>query len=142
MEKLNKITAEIMNGRFGKDSLIALATAEDNVPYVRAVNAFYENRAFYVITYKTSNKMRQIEKNPTVAVSGEWFTGTGTAADLGYYGKPENADIARKLRAAFAEWIDNGHNDFTDENTIILCISLKDGILFSYGTRYEIDFTE
>lgn len=142
MEKLNKITAEIMNGRFGRDSLIALATAEDNVPYVRAVNAFYENRAFYVITCKTSNKMRQIEKNPTVAVSGEWFTGTGAAADLGYYGKPENADIARKLRAAFAEWIDNGHNDFTDENTIILCIRLKDGILFSNGTRYEIDFTE
>lgn len=46
-----------------------------------------------------------------------------------------------KLRNAFATWIDNGHNNFEDENTCILCIQLTDGILFSHGTRYDIDFT-
>ena len=48
--------------------------------------------------------------------------------------------MAAKLREAFAEWIDNGHNDFGDENTCILRIRLKDGILFSQGKRYEITF--
>ena len=42
-----------------------------------------------------------------------------------------------KLRKVFAEWIDNGHNDFFDENTIILCIRLTDELLLSHGTRYE-----
>ena len=34
MEKLSEITEKILNERFGKDSLIALATCVDNMPYV------------------------------------------------------------------------------------------------------------
>lgn len=140
MEKLSKEAERIMAERFGKDNVIALATTENDIPHVRNVNAFYENRAFYVITYGLSNKMRQIDQNPLVAIAGDWFTAHGRGENLGYFGKPENTEIAGKLRRAFAEWIDNGHNNFEDENTCILCIRLKDGILFSHGTRYEIDF--
>lgn len=142
MEKLTKISEEIMVERFGKDNVIALATTENGIPYVRNVNAFYENKAFYVITYGLSNKMKQIEKNPVVAIAGDWFTAHGKGVNLGYFGKYENAEIAEKLRVAFAEWIDNGHNNFSDVNTCILCIKLTDGVLFSHGTRYDIDFTE
>ena len=60
--------------RFGKDALIALATIENGVPYVRHVNAYYENGAFYIITYALSNKMKQIAKNPAVAIAGDWFS--------------------------------------------------------------------
>ncbi|MBR5094720.1 MAG: pyridoxamine 5'-phosphate oxidase family protein, partial [Oscillospiraceae bacterium] len=80
--------------------------------------------------------MQQIRNNPVVAVTGEWFTAHGKGIDLGYFEKPENKHIAAKLRDVFAEWIDNGHNDFSDENTIILCIRLTDGLLLSHGTRY------
>lgn len=141
MEKLNEITAQILQERFGKDSLIALATLAGNTPHVRTVNAYYEDGAFYIITYALSGKMKQLAENPAAAVAGEWFTGHGLGDDLGYFGKPENADIAGKLRAAFAGWIDNGHNDFSDRNTIILRIRLMDGVLFSNGRRYDIDFT-
>ena len=64
-----------------------------------------------------------------------------TGNNLGYFYKEENAAIAAKLKVAFAEWIDNGHNNFEDENTCILCIRLTDGILYSHDTRYNIDFT-
>ena len=57
------------------------------------------------------------------------------------FGKDENVEIAEKLRKAFDEWIDNGHNDFSDINTCILCIKLTDGMLLSHGTRYNIDFS-
>ncbi len=142
MEKLSQKAEKIMNERFGKDTVIALATVEDGVPYVRNVNAYYENGAFYVITYGLSNKMKQLEKNPLAAISGDWFTAHGEGINLGYFHKEENAEIAGKLKTAFAEWIDNGHNNFQDINTCILCIRLKDGLLLSHGTRYEIDFTK
>ncbi len=142
MEKLTSKTKEIMNERFGKDNIIALATVKDKEPYVRNVNGFYENGAFYVITYALSNKMKQIKENPYVAISGDWFTAHGKGINLGWFCKDENKDIAKKLRKAFQEWIDNGHNNFDDENTCILCIQLTDGILFSNGTRYDIDFGE
>ncbi len=141
MEKLTALTKKIMDERFGKDNIISLATSADNRPYVRYVNAYYEEAAFYVITYALSNKMWQIEKNPTVALAGDWFTAIGKGVNLGWFGKTENKELSEKLRKAFDEWIDNGHNNFADENTIILCIRLEHGVLFSHGTRYEIDFT-
>lgn len=141
MEKLTKEIDAILLERFGKDSIIALATAIDNVPYVRNVDAFYENGAFYMLTHGLSGKMKQIEENPTVALSGEWFTAQGKGVQLGYFGKADNARIAEKMRDVFSAWIDNGHNDFDDINTCILRIELTSGILFSNGKRYEIDFT-
>lgn len=141
MEKLTEVTKALMEERFGHDSILALATVEDGIPHVRSVNAYYTDGAFYIVTYGLSNKMRQIDKNPVTAVSGDWFTAHGRGENLGYFGKPENAGIAAALRKAFAAWIDNGHNNFEDENTCILCIRLTDGVLFSHGTRYDIDFT-
>ena len=115
-----------------------MATTDGTVPYVRSVDAYYADGAFYVLTYALSNKMKQIEANPVVALAGEWFTGHGKGVNLGYFGKPENAETAKKMREVFAAWIDNGHNNFEDVNTCILKIELTDGVLFSHGTRYEI----
>ncbi|MBD5453690.1 MAG: pyridoxamine 5'-phosphate oxidase family protein [Lachnospiraceae bacterium] len=137
MKKWGQEAEKIMVERFGKDMVIALATTENGIPCVRSVNAYYENGAFYIITYALSNKMKHIERNPSVAIAGDWFTAHGKGINLGYFGKKENDAIAKKLRTAFAEWIDNGHNNFDDENTIILCVELTDGLLLSHGTRYE-----
>lgn len=137
MKKISPEAEKIMIERFGKDTVMALATVENEVPYVRYVNAYYENGAFYIITYALSNKMKHIENNPTIAIAGEWFTAHGKGINLGYWGKEKNHLIAEKLKNAFAEWIDNGHNNFNDENTIILCVELTDGLLLSHGTRYE-----
>lgn len=141
MERLSKEAEIIMYERFGSDSIISLATTVDNIPYVRNVNAFYLDGSFYVLTYGLSGKMIQIEKNPMVAVAGEWFTSLGKGINLGYFGKPENEFIANKMKTVFSSWIDNGHNNFDDENTCILRIELTEGILFSHGTRYDIDFS-
>jgi hypothetical protein len=61
----------------------------------------------------------------------------GKGVSLGCFRKKENCVIAEKPKKVFAEWIDNGHTDFDDENTIILRVELTDGLLLSHGTRYE-----
>ena len=131
----------IMNQRFGCDNVIALATMDGSIPCVRNVNSYYENGAFYTVTYALSNKMRQIQMNPSVAVCGEWFTAHGVGENLGHILAEENQEIADKLRTVFAEWYDNGHTDEKDPNTCILRVRLTDGVLLSHGTRYDIDFT-
>ena len=137
MKNYSNEVEKILKDRFEKDSIIALATAVGERPYVRNVDAFYADGAFYVLTYGLSGKMKQIAENPIVALAGEWFTGHGKAVNLGYFGKAENADIAQKMREVFAAWIDNGHNNFSDVNTCILCIELTDGVLYAEGKRYE-----
>lgn len=138
VKKLNPKTEKAMVERFGKDTIIALATMENGMPHVRYVNAYYEQGAFYIITHRLSNKMRHIERNAGVAIAGEWFTAHGNGASLGFLGNEENELIARRLKDAFAEWINNGHMDLGDKNTVILRVELTEGLLLSHGSRYEL----
>lgn len=133
---MNTEIESILIERFGRDSLIALATEENGVPSVRAVNAVYIDGAFYTVTYLLSNKIRQIEKNSAVGVCGEWFTGHGRGESLGWIGRKENEALAARLREAFASWYQNGHVNEEDANTIILKVTLTDGVVMKNGTRY------
>lgn len=127
----------VLTERFGKDSLIALATVCDNMPHVRAVNAYYMDGAFYCVTNAKSGKMRQIAKNPAVGLCGEWFAGHGRAKSLGHVRAPENAKMMEILRPAFAAWYSLGHVDENDPDTILLGITLTDGVLMKQGRRFE-----
>lgn len=139
-EKLSEKTQKIMNERFGKDSLISVATVSGGKPFVRTVDAYYENGCFYVVTYALSNKMLHIKENPSAAICGDWFTAHGTGENLGYVLSEENKPLMERLREIFKEWYYNGHTNESDPNTCILRIKLTDGVLFSNGVRYDIEF--
>ncbi|MCL2057530.1 MAG: pyridoxamine 5'-phosphate oxidase family protein [Oscillospiraceae bacterium] len=133
----------IMAERFGKDSLIAIATSDGERLYNRMVDAYYEDGAFYVSTNALSNKIRQIESHPDVAVCAvDWFSGHGIGRNLGWVLDPKNADIRSKLREAFAAWYDHANNE-QDKNCCILEVRLTDGMLIKdhHAIRYQIDFT-
>ena len=130
----------ILNDRFGHDTLIALATVDGTAPCVRAVNAYYEDNCFYVITNAKSRKMKQIAKNPSVAICGDWFTANAIGENLGHICASGNKLLADTLRGAFASWYGNGHIDEQDTDVCILCLRLADGVLMSHGKRYVIDF--
>jgi len=139
----NILTEEIsliLNKRFSHDTLLSIATTMNDIPYVRIVNSYYEDSCFYTVTYALSNKMKQISENPTVAVCGEWFTAHGIGEILGWIREEKNSEIAEKLRLVFASWYDNGHVDESDINTCILRIRLTDGVLFSEGKKFNINF--
>jgi general stress protein 26 len=129
-----------MTQRFGHDTLLSVATMDGDRPSVRIVDAYYEDGAFYVVTYALSGKMKQMKENPAVGVCGEWFTAHGIAESLGHVLAPQNAEMMTKLHEAFAEWYDNGHTNESDPNTVLLRIRLTDGILFHQGERFEIVF--
>ena len=121
----------------GKDNIISVATIalipNDNGiqrPVVRGVDAYYEDGVFYVTTYKKSNKMKQIEKNPEVSIASgtEMFTASGIGENLGWVLDPKNAEIRNKLRTAFAPWYDSANNE-KDENCCVLAIRLTKGTL-------------
>ena len=82
----------IMMERFGKDTILALATADNGVPYVRNVNAYYEDGAFYVITHALSNKMKHFfsRLKTTVTVFVEALLEERRASNL----KPEFFEIS------------------------------------------------
>lgn len=129
---------EILKERFGKDSVMALATVDENgTPWVRTIDAIFYEDSFYTITYALSKKMLHMQENPRAAISGDWFSGHVVGENLGHIKLEENKEIADKLRTAFASWYSNGHTNEDDPNTVILKMKLTDGILFNHGTRYD-----
>ena len=60
-EKLAWKTEKILNKRLNKDKIIALATIQNGMPYVRNVNGCYEDRSLNVITYTISINTKQVE---------------------------------------------------------------------------------
>ncbi len=131
----------IMTERFGKDQLIAIATTDGKQLHNRIVDAYFEDGSFYVSTNALSNKMKQIESNPEVAVCAvEWFSGHGIGKNRGWVLDPKNAEIREKIRKAFV-WYDEVNNE-QDENCCFLEIQLTDGMLIKdhHAIRYQIDF--
>lgn len=134
-----------------KDNTLSLATIDMETgengrprPFVRDVDAFYEDGVFYVVTWGKSTKIQQIEQNPEVAftVSGEWISGNGIGKNLGWVLKPTNAELRTKLRKAFSFWYDDA-NDESNENCVILAIELtRATVIKDHGAeRYLMDFT-
>ena len=133
-----------------KDGLITLSTIalEEGAngksrPAARIVDAYYEDGAFYTVTYATSNKMRQIAQNPEVAVCiiVETFTADGIGENFGWVCDEKNTEIIVKLRTIFAEWYNEANND-DDPNTCLLRIRLTKGLWNDAhkGIKSEIDF--
>lgn len=133
-----------------KDGLISLATialeagADGKIrPAARLVNAYYENGAFYTVTYATSDKMRQIAQNSEVAICiiVDNFTADGIGENLGWVCDEKNAEMMAKLRIIFAEWYNEANND-EDPNTCLLRIRLTKGLWNDAhkGIKNEIDF--
>lgn len=134
----------------GKDNTISLATialdkAPDGSPrpYVRDLDAYYEDGVFYVTTWSKSTKMQQIAKNGEVAftVCGEWVSGNGIGENLGWVLDPKNAELREKLRKAFAAWYDSANNE-SDETCVVLAIRITRATLIKdHGAeRYFMDF--
>ena len=140
MSEANVRAKEVLADRFGKDTLLSLATTDEGRPYVRIVNSYYEDGYFYTVTYALSKKMKQIAQNPEVAVCGEWFTARGTGENLGWVRDEKNGGMMTKLRDIFAAWYDNGHTNEEDQNTCLLRIKLTEGEVWTTGECCPFDF--
>ena len=132
-----------------KDGLISLSTIAlepgadgRSRPAARLVDAYYEDGAFYIVTYATSDKMLQIAQNPEVAVCivVENFTADGIGENLGWVCDEKNVEMMEKLRKIFAEWYYEANND-EDPNTCLLRVRLTKGLWNDAhkGIRNEID---
>ena len=134
-EKSLKVLEEI----FAKDYQFALATSNDNIPSVRFVDTFYDNGAFYIVSYSKSQKVKEIEKNSEISMCNKLYRFSGTACNIGHPLSEENHEIREKLIKVFEPWY-FAHNNENDENMCYVKIELKQGFFYKDGTGYKVDF--
>ena len=116
---------------------MALATCRGGVPSVRTVNATYLQGCFYIITYASVPEDGRHPGEPCCGPLWGMVHLPRHGGELGWFGREENRALAARLRQSFASWIENGHNDFSDTNTIILRVRVTDAVLLSHGRRFE-----
>ena len=131
----------VMTDLFAKDCLFVLATAKDNAPSVRTVDTFYDDGAFYIVTYGESQKAKEIESNENVSLCKHLYRFTGKARHIGHPLSPQNSGIRAKLIKVFEPWYFK-HNNEQDENMCYIRIELMRGFFFKDGKGYDVDFTE
>lgn len=137
---MQKKAEALLTQRFAEEKLLALATAENNIPSVRQVNACYVDGAFYTLTARGSSKLRQIAQNPAIALSGHWFSGQGFAFDLGWAYAPENIELAKRLLPAFEGWLAEESLDLPKEAVHLLQLRLCRGRILDSGQAYAFSF--
>lgn len=134
-----KRAMSVMAELFGKDCVFALATADGNVPFVRMVDAYYENGAFYVVTCADSQKVGELEANERVSMCAEACRFSGIARNIGHPLSPQNAAIRQSLTRVFAPWYFK-HNDEGNEKMCYVKIEPHRGFFYLNGTGYDVDF--
>lgn len=131
----------VMDDLFGKDCTFSFATAKEGVPSVRVIDTYYHGEAFYIVTYANSQKGKEIEGNPSVALCNSFFRFTGKAYNLGHPLKPENAELRKTLIKVFAPWY-FAHNNEDHEHMCFVKVTLDHGFCFKDGAGYKIDFAK
>ena len=139
MEPYQQALSE-MQRLFGKDRQFVLATAKDNAPSSRYIDAYYEDGSFYAVTYGESRKAREITENPAVALCNRTSRFLGAAHSIGHPLDAGNGAIRERLRGVFADWYDR-HNDESDPNMRYVRIDVTSGFFHADGTGYEVDFS-
>ena len=132
----------VMKELFGRDYQFTLSTCRDNIPSSRFVDTYFDGESFYVVTYRLSQKVTEIESNPNVSLcSIKMHAFSGLAYNIGHPLKAENAEVRSVLVKAFEPWYFE-HNNEADENMCYLKINPTTGFFHRDGTGYRIDFAE
>lgn len=129
----------IMKESYGKDVAMSLATVNGDKANARVVDAYYKEFAFYITSYALSNKVKEISKNPNVALNHNLFVAHGIGENIGNPLDEQNRVLRDELRSAFATFYDK-HVDEQDKNTCIIKVSLDDALVFAHDYKYLIDF--
>jgi general stress protein 26 len=138
MEEYKKCL-DVMSELFAKDFTFNLATAKENCPSVRVVDTFYDNEVFWIVTYAKSNKVKELEVNPNVALCNNLYSFTGKAYNAGHPLDKANKEIRDKLIIVFKNWYFL-HNNEDDKNMCYVKFVPESGFFYKDSTGFKVDF--
>ncbi|EPR12072.1 pyridoxamine 5'-phosphate oxidase family protein [Ruminiclostridium papyrosolvens] len=134
-----KSALDLLKEQLGYDVVISLATCTENGVNVRTVDGYYKDGYIYILTHMGTHKMREIDKNPSVAICKDLMCGRGIGENLGNPKAKSNTKLREELKEVFYKFYDRHVNE-EDPGTCILKITLTDAVAFSKDTKYVIDF--
>ena len=131
---------QLLKEQMGRDVAVSLATSADGELSVRTVDGYYKDCAIYVLTHASSRKMRDIMKNPKVAVCKNLMQASGIGKNLGHPKEDWNKRLTPELKQVFSLFYDRHVNE-ADLGTCILKIVLIQAVVFGNDVKYAVNFS-
>jgi len=128
-----------MEKLYGQDVPMSLATADGDRPNARVVDVCFLDGAFYAVTHLGSNKMKEIAKNPHVALNHALFVARGRAECVGHPCASGNEALRGVLQEVFRKFYSR-HVDENDPGACYLKIEPDWALVFDSGFKYVVDF--
>ncbi|HEX2925617.1 MAG TPA: pyridoxamine 5'-phosphate oxidase family protein [Ruminiclostridium sp.] len=138
MNNFESATA-VMREQLGNDVVISLATCTEDGVNVRNVDGYYKDGFVYIITHTGTHKMKEIARNPNVAICKDLMCAQGIGENMGNPKEEPNKDLREELKRVFYQFYDRHVNE-DDPGTCILRITLINAVAFSSDTKYVIDY--
>lgn len=132
---------KVLEELFSKDYTFVLATVQNNIPSQRVVDTYFNDGEFWIVTYSKSNKIKEIEQNPHVALCNTFHIFKGKAYNAGHPLREENKDIREKLIKIFEPWYFM-HNNENDKNMCYVRVKPESGFFHKDGTGYKVNFID
>lgn len=126
---------------FKRDYQFAFATSFGDVPSVRFVDTYLYKGAFYIVSYKKSQKAMELEKNPNCAMCNKLYRFSGKCVNVGHPLEKQNAEVRSVLIEVFKDWYFL-HNNEDDENMCYLKFVPDSGFFYGDGLGYKVNFKE
>jgi len=130
---------QVMSELFAKDYQFAMATADDNKPAVRFVDAFFADGSFYVVKYAKSRKVQELTNNSQVSLCNKLYRFSGNAYNIGHPLLLENRAIREKsIKVLEPRYF--AHTNENDENMGYVKSELNEGFFYKDGIGYKVNF--
>lgn len=103
---------DILKDRYSKDTILLIATANNNVPSVRCVDSFYYEGSFYIVTDTRANYVKEIINNKYTMISDAGHNRFWCETEMiGHPLKEENKDIREVFLEMFHHWYKEVNNE-------------------------------
>ena len=141
MENYIKRAKEVMQENFGHVMEMCLASCVDNNVTVRALNTYYNDGKFYVLSKASNSLIHDIATNPRVGLCYGSHNIYGTARSLGHPLEAKNASLRKLLKKQFSL----NYGEYVDENNPemrIVEVAVTNAETYTRYHRYEIAFVK
>jgi len=133
---------DIIKEKYQYDTILLVATSNNNVPSVRSVDTFYYEGSFWVVTDLRCNYVNEIIKNKNVMISDGGHNRFWSKAEVvGHPLEEKNKSIRNVYMKVFNQWYKEVNNEDLDSVCYIKITPYK-GYIHKDKIGYTFDFEE
>lgn len=139
MKYSNSDVESILREKYKEDTILLIATANNNIPTVRSIDTFYYQGSFYIVTDTSCNYVQEVINNENVMLSDGGHNRFWCKGEMiGHPLQEKNKEIRDVYMKVFHHWYKEVNNEELDTVCYIKATPYK-GYIHKDKVGYSFD---